>query len=170
MIVWISGIPAAGKTTLGQALAEELGADLIDSHDLRVARADQDFSREGRRKNVVMLAVEAGLRSSIGGVDVVVACISPYRDDRMVARYIAEAMNEKFFCVWLQCSVHVAEARDMKGLYFMARTGKAKNVTGVDDPYEYGPDFDLEFETDHASVAHCLEKTLAKVRPNGKDR
>jgi adenylylsulfate kinase-like enzyme len=164
MIIWVAGIPAAGKTCLGQALSVELDADFIDSHKLREKRGDADFSREGRRRNVTYVAVEAALQASIAGVNVVVACIAPYREDRLVARYIAEAVKVPFFCVHARCPLSLAQTRDPKGIYAAAKRGEILRLTGLDAPFEEKGGFDVVVNTDRMSISDEVAAVLKVVR------
>jgi adenylylsulfate kinase-like enzyme len=163
MIIWLTGIPAAGKTTLGRALADALGAILIDGDSARQERDDKDFSREGRRRNVVHIAVSAAEAASIMSERVVVACISPYASDRQIAAYIAEAMKVRFMLVHVDCPKEIVWARDPKGLYAAAREKRITNVTGFDGDYEDPCDPDVRANTHMMTVDECVKKILAVV-------
>lgn len=88
------------------------------------------------------------------GVTVVAALISPYRDDRAMARSIIG--DAAFFDVYLETSLQVCEQRDPKGLYRQARSGLIQKFTGISDPYEPPPHPYLQFDTHSLSVADCL--------------
>lgn len=159
MIIWLTGIPAAGKTTLGRALAEKIGASMIDGDEVRRELDNYDFSREGRRRNVVRIALSAALMAG----DVVVACVSPFEDDRSVARYIAEKLSVSFMMVWVRCPRKVAMDRDPKGLYAKARAGEIKNLTGYNAPYG-SPNAECVIDTDAVSVEECVRIIEAKIK------
>lgn len=80
MIVWFTGYPSSGKSTLAKALAKETGAILVDAETLRIVHPDS-FDESGRRRNVERLQLVAALLDR-AGYDVAVAAVSPYRDQR----------------------------------------------------------------------------------------
>lgn len=86
MIYWITGQPGAGKTTLARAIKRSLEARgcsvvHIDADEWRKLGKNQDFSEEGRRKNV-RSAQEFAEEKSAEGKIVVCSFVSPYRDQR----------------------------------------------------------------------------------------
>ena len=68
------------------------------------------------------------------GLIVIVSFISPFRDDRELAREVAKSVP--FIEVFIDTPLSVCEARDPKGLYRKARSGAIKNFTGIDQAYE----------------------------------
>lgn len=68
------------------------------------------------------------------GVICITSLISPYRKDRDACRVLLPEGN--FIEVFIDVPLDVCEARDSKGLYKLARAGKIKGFTGIDDPYE----------------------------------
>ncbi len=68
------------------------------------------------------------------GMIVLVSAISPFRDERRMAR---EMMDEgEFVEIFVDCPIEVCEQRDPKGLYRKARAGQIKNFTDIDSVYE----------------------------------
>lgn len=129
MTIWITGLPAAGKTTLARALAEKLGGVVIDGDEIRLP--GQGFSRLDRDGNVYHAAYLAQ-QAEKEGKATVCSLISPYRETRDKVR----GMFENFIEVYLATPLEVCEARDPKGLYAKARKGGIENFTGISDPYE----------------------------------
>jgi adenylylsulfate kinase len=158
MIIWLTGIPASGKTTLAKALAEAVHAKLLDGDEARALHGDQDFSREGRCRNVMVMAVNAIKH----GGDVVVACVSPYRRDRRLVRYLTQAHGITFVQVYVACPPSVAWARDPKGLYRRARAGEIAGVTGWDAPYD-APTHGITVQTDLMSIAECVDVITSQL-------
>jgi adenylyl-sulfate kinase len=139
--VWLTGRPASGKTTLATSLdaaLQPLGYDTcrIDGDELRqtVCR-DLGFSREDRAENVRRAGGRAFDAARAGKV-AIVSLVSPYAADRQRVREMHRDGGIRFVEVHVHCSLAVAEARDPKGLYRLARAGKLRGFTGVDDPYE----------------------------------
>jgi len=139
--VWITGLPAAGKTTLADALAgllAQAGApvEVLDGDALRRGPTrGLGFSREDRAVQAARAAAFAAEHVRDGGV-AVVALVSPYREDREVARRAHADAGLGFLEVWVDTPLAVCEARDPKRLYARARAGELNGLTGIDDPYE----------------------------------
>lgn len=157
--IWLTGLSGSGKSTLANALSESFkyrGAPccVIDGDELRRGLcADLSYSREDRQENV-RRAANVSKMLNAAGVTVVVALISPYRDDRTMARAIIG--SAAFFDVYLETSLQVCEQRDPKGLYRQARSGLIPKFTGISDPYEPPQHPRLQFDTHSRSVADCL--------------
>lgn len=139
--IWLTGLPAAGKTTLAHELAASvrdtgLEAVIIDGDDLRATRTQHlGFGRSDRRANLltaVDLAVEAWAKGAVA----LVALVSPFADDRRAARERHSARGAPFVEVFVDTPLRVCERRDPKGLYRAARSGSLRNLTGVGAPYE----------------------------------
>ena len=146
--LWLTGLSAAGKTTVANALERrlaELGrvAVLLDGDLLRrglssdLGISPEDRSEQARRTaHVAVLIAQAGLVA-------VVSLISPYADDRRRARRIHDAAGLSFHEVWIDTPLEVCEERDPKGIYARVRAGEIRGVSGVDDPYEPPADPDV---------------------------
>jgi adenylyl-sulfate kinase len=139
--VWMTGLPASGKSTVAagveaRLLAQGRGAYVLDGDNLRHGlNGDLGFSAEDRAENVRRTAEVAALLAD-AGVVVLVALVSPYRADRAAARTVHERRALPFLEVHVATSLEECERRDPKGLYARARAGELPGLTGVDDPYE----------------------------------
>jgi len=107
------------------------------------------------------------------GLIVITAFISPYRNDRQLARAIVG--TENFVEVYINTPIEICEARDPKGMYKRARAGLIVGFTGVNDLYESPEAPDLTINTSIVSPLECTEKLLAEVKariavPEGKRR
>jgi adenylyl-sulfate kinase len=139
--VWMTGLPASGKSTVAAAVEARLvgdgrGAYVLDGDNLRHGlNGDLGFSAGDRAENVRRTAEVAALMAD-AGVVVLVALVSPYRADRAAARAVHERLELPFLEVHVATSLEECERRDPKGLYARARAGELQHLTGVDDPYE----------------------------------
>jgi bifunctional enzyme CysN/CysC len=139
--VWLTGLPAAGKTTIGNAVAARLteagyACYRLDGDELRrTLSADLGFDAASRHENVRRVAHVARLLADAGLV-VVSSLISPYRAGRQSARQLHEAAGLPFLEVYLDTPLSECQRRDPRGLYARAGRGELSGVTGVDDPYE----------------------------------
>lgn len=161
--LWLTGLSAAGKTTLAQALADTLATagvacQVLDGDVVRQQLSrDLGYTREDRSENIRRVAYRCRELNDVG-TWAIAALISPYRDDRELARQtIGES---RFFEVYLATPLAVCEARDPKGLYCRARAGEVANFTGVSDSYEAPLNPDLLFDTSLQPLSDCVAATL----------
>ena len=83
-VIWFTGQPGAGKTTLAKELIRKLSNEKvihIDGDDLRDVLDNKDYSERGRRKNIQFAINMAKVMESKGYL-VIVSMVSPYRDLR----------------------------------------------------------------------------------------
>ncbi|CAO2144850.1 unnamed protein product [Urochloa humidicola] len=138
-VVWITGLSGSGKSTLACALSRELHSRghltyVLDGDNLRHGlNRDLSFKAEDRAENIRRVGEVAKLFADAGLI-CIASLISPYRSDRSACRNLLP--NSSFIEVFLNAPLEVCEARDPKGLYKLARAGKIKGFTGIDDPYE----------------------------------
>lgn len=138
-VLWFTGLPGAGKSTLARSLEKTLFQNknhvvVLDADDIRLGLcADLTFSKEARTENIRRLAHLARLFLQKGFI-VVVACISPYEEDRAIARQIIG--DDDFHEVFVFCPLERCIERDPKGLYKKAQTGQLSQMTGFDTPYQ----------------------------------
>jgi adenylyl-sulfate kinase len=168
--VWLTGLPASGKSTLASAVESQLlragrAAYVLDGDNLRHGlNGDLGFSAEDRTENVRRTAEVAALIAD-AGVVCLAALVSPYAADRQAARAAHERRDLPFLEVHVATSLAECEARDPKGLYARARAGELTGLTGVDAPYEAPERPDLRVEPSEP-LADVVERLLA-VLPVG---
>jgi adenylylsulfate kinase len=162
-VLWITGLPSSGKSTLAhevERLLFERGCNtyVLDGDNIRHGlNKNLGFSPEDRKENIRRIGEVAHLFAD-AGVIVLTAFISPYQADRDQAR----SLNEKgrFFEIFCKCSVGVCEQRDPKGLWGKARKGEIKDFTGVNAPYEEPTAAEIIVETDKCSLEESAEQII----------
>jgi adenylylsulfate kinase len=161
MIVWLTGLPCSGKTTLGLAIVERLRAlgrktEFLDGDVLRRALCkDLGFTPADREENIRRIGFIANLLAR-NGIVTVVSAVSPYR----AARDEVRRQCGGFLEVYVNAPLSVCEHRDVKGMYGKARRGELAAFTGVSDPYEPPLAAEVECHTDLESVAESADKVL----------
>jgi bifunctional enzyme CysN/CysC len=139
--VWFTGLSGSGKSSLAVAVEERLVASgraayRLDGDTLRTGlNADLGFGRAQRDENVRRVAHVAALFAD-AGIVALVALISPYAAGRLAARTLHQQAGLPFLEVYLSAPAEICAARDPKGLYARASSGKLSSFTGIDDPYE----------------------------------
>ncbi|PXX54919.1 adenylylsulfate kinase /sulfate adenylyltransferase subunit 1 [Nocardia tenerifensis] len=139
--VWLTGLSASGKSTIGAELERRLtaagrSAYLLDGDNLRHGlNSDLGFGEADRRENIRRVAEVAALLADSGTV-AIVSLISPFADERRQARDIHEQKGLPFHEIFVDTPLEMCEQRDPKGLYRQARAGEIADFTGVSSPYE----------------------------------
>ncbi len=172
-VLWFTGLSGSGKSTIANALDKLLHARgkhtyLLDGDNVRHGlNHDLGFTEADRVENIRRVAEVAKLMADAGLI-VIVSLISPFRDERRMAR---ELMNEgEFIEIFVDTPLEECAQRDPKGLYEKAFAGKIKNFTGVSAPYEVPENPDLHLKTvgtEPAALARRIEEFLER-RLDGK--
>lgn len=148
--VWLTGLPASGKTTLAHGLAQalrerDLTVQILDSDALRdVLTPEPTYSAEERDWFYRVVAFVAQLLTQ-NGINVVVAATAHCRRHRNYAR----ERIRRFAEIHVRCSLETCMERDEKGIYEKAIAGDATTVPGIQVPYEppESPDVVVDTET-----------------------
>ncbi len=165
-VVWLTGLSGAGKTTLAMGLESALfehgcAAYVLDGDNLRHGlNGDLGFAPEDRSENIRRVGEVAALFADAGLI-CIVALISPYRADRARAR--AAASGAPFLEVHVAADLATCEARDPRGLYRLARSGRLKEFTGIDAPYETPEHPEVVIDTAQLSLPDALASLEAAV-------
>jgi adenylylsulfate kinase len=165
-VIWLTGLSAAGKSTIARALELRLVkqqhfAYVLDGDNVRHGlNRDLGFSPEHRNENIRRIAEVAHLFAD-AGVIAITAFISPYRAERDHARELAGEFP--FIEVYVATSLAECEKRDPKGLYKKARSGQIREFTGIDAPYESPLKPEITLDTSTMDVETCVESIIAYI-------
>ena len=141
MIIWLTGLSGAGKSTVAAGLLEHLRESgltplQIDGDLLRQELCrDLGFDPADRQENIRRAGAIA-LLAARSGIISVCSLISPMRSEREAIRARAQERGVPFLEVYVSTPLEVCEQRDPKGLYRKARAGVIREFTGIDSPYE----------------------------------
>lgn len=168
-VLWITGRPASGKTTLARALVREFESRgrrsvLLDSDEVRaVVTPEARYTPEERELFYRFLAYTAARLAESGAIAVVAATAH----DAAYRRW-AKSILPNVFLVYARCPLEVCEARDPKGLYRQARSDPDMALPGVGVAYVEPRDADYIMETDQPLAAEAIaalaEKFLSRLK------
>jgi adenylylsulfate kinase len=187
-VIWLTGLSAAGKSTVANLVDHKLHAMgvrsfVLDGDNIRhglnagpamlkeqhgeqfAQRFGLGFSAQDREENIRRVGAMAKLFCD-AGVIAITAFISPYRVDRDRARAMVEEGD--FIEVFVDAPLETCEARDPKGLYKKARAGEIKGFTGIDDPYEPPEKPELVLDAAAKSAEVLADEVLAYLKASGK--
>ncbi len=169
-IVWMTGLSAAGKSTIAVELEKLLlerhkHAYRLDGDNIRMGlNKGLGFSAEDRAENIRRIGEVAKLFADSGTI-AITSFISPYKKDRDAVR--AGSKPGDFIEVYVQVSLEGAEKRDPKGLYKKARAGEIKGFTGIDDPYEAPEKPEILIATEKLAVRQAAEAIYKYLESGG---
>lgn len=167
-VIWLTGLPGSGKTTIGRILQTKLKerglkVELFDGDEVRKQLSpDLGFTKQDRELHAKRVAYLSKLLAR-NGIIAIVSLISPYRSFRAFARQ--EIGN--FVEVYVRCSLETCMKRDPKGLYKKALRGEIKDLTGVQDPYEEPVNPEVVVDSELQDPEHGAEKILCTLRDLG---
>ena len=168
LCVWVTGLSSSGKSTISQAVREEL---LHTGHKVEWLDGDAvrqhiskglGYSKEDRDENIRRIGFVAELLTR-NGVIVVVSAISPYRAVRDEMR----ARIGKFLEVYVEAPLDLCRQRDVHGIYRRSLAGEIQHVTGVDDPYEVPLHPDVVCHTGRETPEESVAKVMARIARAG---
>lgn len=166
--IWITGLPASGKSTVARALEKRLRgigveAQILESDAIRrVLTPKPTYSPEEREAFYSALIYIGGLLAR-NGVNVIFDATASRRRWREAAR----GLIRRFMQVYIRCPLEVCMERDPKGIYEKAAEGEASHVPGLQEEYEEPQDADVELDCLEDSTEASAEKIIEVMRRYG---
>jgi adenylylsulfate kinase len=166
MVLWMTGLSGAGKSTIAYALEKKLQnegvlCEVLDGDTLRAGlNADLGFSATDRLENIRRTAELAKILC-LNNFVVICSLITPTDEIRELARKI---IADKFKLIHISTPFNTCRYRDVKGLYKKAENGEIKNFTGISSPFEQPGNADLNLNTENQTEAESVERLYAFLR------
>lgn len=166
-VIWLTGLPASGKTTIAKALYPKLKesgfkVELLDGDIVRRELSPElGFAKQDREMHARRVVYLCKLLSR-NRIATIVCLISPYRELRRYARSETNR-NNNFYEVYVKCSLETCIKRDPKGLYKKALSGEIKDLTGLQDPYEEPENPEIIVNTEEQTLQECINVILKTV-------
>lgn len=165
LCVYLVGLSGSGKTTIANALSTCLkehtskSITILDGDIVRTHLSNGlGFSKEDRSINVRRIGYVASEIVKHGGI-VICANIAPYEEDRLFNRDMIQ-QHGVYIQVWCNTHIDICEQRDVKGLYKLARMGKIKQFTGIDDPFETPRRNEIQIDNGKNTIYHNVQQIL----------
>jgi len=164
--VWLTGLPASGKSTIARLVAERLKqkgirVQVLESDELRRVLTPKPTYSEEERDWFYNVIAWIGWLLVKNGVNVIFDATANKRAYRERARCLIGP--GRFMEIYVRCPLEVCMRRDKKGIYRLALEGKAKTVPGLQAPYEEPLRPDLIVDTDRMGPEECAEAVLKAI-------
>jgi adenylylsulfate kinase len=164
-VIWFTGVPLAGKSSIARKLAAKLADteiphEMIDSSDIRTLVPQTGYSRTDRIEHLKRVEHLVNILQK-NSISVIASFITPYQEIRDSLR----TNTRNYIEIYVKASDETLRKRDINGIYAKAEKGEIKNFTGVSDVYEepQNPDIVLDTEnTDADKAAEIIMKYLQK--------
>ena len=172
-VAWLTGLSGSGKSTIANAAEKILHEQgyrtyILDGDNVRHGLSkDLGFTVADRVENIRRIAEVAKLMLD-AGVIVLTAFISPFRDERDMAKSLFEP--DDFLEVFVDTPLAIAEERDPKGLYKKARSGELPNFTGIDSEYQLPKNPSLVLTTDGRTVEESAKELVELISTRAQDQ
>ena len=164
--LWLTGLPASGKSTIAEALGKKLYKlnipfYILDGDNIRsTLNKDLGFTKEDRIENNRRIAYLAKILID-SGVLPIVATVSPNESSRNFARSLFE--NNEFALIYINTSLETCIKRDPKNLYNNQHK-QIKNITGLQSNYDIPKNADLILDTEKLSINQSVSQLLKIIK------
>ncbi len=167
-VIWLTGLPGSGKTTIARLLLQKLNkkgihAAHLESDELRRILTPHPGYSRNERDWFYSVLLFMGKMLSENGVNVLLdatANLRMYRDNM-------RAVVPRFVEVHVRCPLEVCASRDPKSIYAAAREGKATTVPGIQEPYEEPEHAEVKIDSDRVSADQAAQNIADYIQSAG---
>lgn len=171
LTIWVTGLPASGKTTLAYALNQRLMSHSLISYVLdgelirKTLCADLEYTPSAQKECARRITEVAILLNQVGCIPIV-SMVTPYREDREIARQTHHNNSTSFIEVFVNTPIETCKNRDTQNLYQAAENNQLLDFVGVSMPFEspLNPEVTINAEQDNPNM--CCEKVLDYLYKN----
>ena len=162
--VWLTGLPASGKSTIARELTTQLGTldytvEVLESDAVRQVLTPHPTYSQSERELFYRALAFMGARLVSHGITVIFDATA----NRRTYRDFARSLIPRFIEVAVECPLELAMQRDYKGTYLRGQRGESSTVPGLQDPYESPLDPELRLDTTRISAKEAARKVVDLV-------
>jgi adenylylsulfate kinase len=163
--IWITGLPASGKSTVVSALKPQLEGlgltvEVLESDEVRRAVTPIPTYSEAERDLFYRALAFTGQKLVAHDVTVVFDATA----GRRVYRDFAKSLIPRFIEVAVECPLTTCMERDRKGTYRKGQQGESLTVPGLQSPYEAPLNPDLRIDTTTTPSGDAARQILDLVK------
>ena len=162
--VWLTGLPASGKSTIARELTTQLGAlgyplEVLESDAIRQVLTPHPTYSQAERELFYRAVAFMGARLVSHGITVIFDATA----NRRAYRDFARELIPRFIEVAVECPLELAMQRDYKGTYLRGQRGESSTVPGLQDPYESPFKPELRVDTTKSSPKDAARQVVDLV-------
>lgn len=159
--VWLTGLPASGKSTIARELSVQLArlgcsTEVLESDAVRRVLTPHPTYAQAERDLFYRALAFMGARLVAHGVTVIFDATA----NRRAYRDFARSLIPRFIEVVVECPLEVAMQRDYKGTYQRGQRGESSTVPGLQEPYEAPLNAELRLDSTRLSA----EEAAGEIR------
>lgn len=162
--IWLTGLPASGKSTIAAALKpklEEIGSvEVFESDAVRRILTPHPTYSDAERDLFYRALAFMGAKLVSHGVTVIFDATA----NKRVYRDFARSLIPKFIEVWVECPLELAMQRDYKGTYQRGQRGESSTVPGLQDPYEAPVRPEVRIDTTKVKAGEAAEMIMKVIQ------
>lgn len=164
-VIWLTGLPASGKTSLAIALQKRLAqlgihAVVLDSDEMRAILTPQPTYSDAERCWFYNVLVHWAAWLANNGINVLIAATG----NRRIYRHQAREQIERFAEIYVKCPLDVCQRRDPKGIYARAYDGDADTVPGIGAIYEAPFDPEVTIDTSQGFPTTAADSVILQLQ------
>ena len=163
--IWITGLPASGKSTIVSALKPQLEGlglmvEVLESDEVRRVMTPSPTYSEAERDLFYRALVFTGQKLVAHGVTVVFDATA----SRRAYRDFARSVIPRFMEVSVECPLSTCMERDRKETYRKGQQGESLTVPGLQSPYEVPINPDLRIDSTAIATSDAARQILDLVK------
>ena len=162
--IWLTGLPASGKSTIVAALKPKLvefgSVEVFESDAVRRILTPHPTYSDGERDLFYRSLVFMGAKLVSHGVMVIFDATA----NKRVYRDFARSLIPKFIEVWVECPIEIAMQRDYKGTYQRGQRGESSTVPGLQDPYEAPVRPEVRIDTTKVATKEAVKMIMKFIQ------
>lgn len=162
--IWLTGLPASGKSTITRHLKSRLESEhgrieVLESDEVRRWLTPEATYSEAERDLFYRALAFTASKLVAYGIVVIIDATAPKRQYRGFAR----SLIQNFLEVAVECPLEICQERDYKGTYRRGQSGQTSTVPGLQVPYEPPTNPDVIIDTTQVQASDGADLVMRAV-------